>query len=229
MMSDESCLTTLYEKINCFFAIPTHIMKTDILTKELICFIEELRQAGYNIGINQFTATQDLILALVAQGQLPLQLSRLKTLLAPILCHSPKEQAEFQYHFDNWLNQVEGATSPQVKTFSNTIHWQAETASIEISKHHRLQKWFFVPFIVIGLIGGSFIYLSSTKTPSTPEISTASDLNEGILGEELQKQYPRLPRSPPKSISLKRLFLTSDQRHQLNTSRASKLSQNISP
>jgi uncharacterized protein with von Willebrand factor type A (vWA) domain len=74
---------------------------TDILTKKLVNFIEDLRVADYNIGATQHIAAQDLILALAARGQLPPKLGRLRTLLAPILCHSPKEQAEFKKHFDN--------------------------------------------------------------------------------------------------------------------------------
>ncbi len=93
-------------------------MNSEILTQKLIHFIDHLRRCGYHIGIEQFTAAQDLILALAAQGQIPMQLSRLRTLLAPILCHSPKEQAEFQYHFENWLNQLEKLTPTPVQTNS---------------------------------------------------------------------------------------------------------------
>jgi hypothetical protein len=54
-----------------------------------------LRFAGYNLGATQYIAAQDLILTLAAQGQLPSELAELRLFLAPILCHSPKEQAEF--------------------------------------------------------------------------------------------------------------------------------------
>ena len=66
----------------------TNMNKTSILTQELLKLIENLRFARYNIGVAQIIAAQDLILALAAQGKLPADLTRLKTLLAPILCHS---------------------------------------------------------------------------------------------------------------------------------------------
>jgi predicted Zn-dependent protease len=85
----------------------------DILTQQLQFFIEELRFAGYNISIAQFIAAQDLILALAAQRKLPSEFARLKTLLAPILCHSPKEQAEFKQHFEKWISQFETTNDTQ--------------------------------------------------------------------------------------------------------------------
>ncbi|EDN71745.1 hypothetical protein BGS_0440 [Beggiatoa sp. SS] len=42
-------------------------MNPDILTQELINFIEKLRFAGYHIGETQYIAAQDLILILAAQ------------------------------------------------------------------------------------------------------------------------------------------------------------------
>ncbi len=66
-----------------------------ILTEKLHTFINELRLAHFNIGVTQFIVAQNLILSLAKQGKLPPQLAQLKTLLAPVLCHSPKEQQEF--------------------------------------------------------------------------------------------------------------------------------------
>jgi hypothetical protein len=85
------------------------------LTTELYNFIEGLRLAGYNIGTAQYIAAQDIILALVAQGELPPKLIRLKTLLSVVLCHSPKEQEDFERHFDNWMNQIEVSLIPEAK------------------------------------------------------------------------------------------------------------------
>ncbi len=79
----------------------------DILDNgELALFIESLRLAGYDISTPEFFAAQDLIVALAALGKLPKTLAPMKTLLMPILCHSPKEQEAFYRHFDEWVNQV---------------------------------------------------------------------------------------------------------------------------
>jgi len=69
-----------------------NVNETEILTQELVHFVEKLRFEGYNIGAAQHIAVQNLILTLAAQGKLPTQLVDLKLFLAPILCHSPKEQ-----------------------------------------------------------------------------------------------------------------------------------------
>jgi hypothetical protein len=88
------------------------------LTDHLYSFIEELRTAKFNIGVAQFINAQNLILALAKQGKLPENLADLKSLLAPILCHSSEEQEEFQWRFDNWLQRLE-VVKPQPVT---TIH-----------------------------------------------------------------------------------------------------------
>lgn len=101
-------------------------MNTEILTKELQNFIEGLRLAGYNIGTTQFIAAQNIILALLAQGKLPTEIARLKTLLGAVLCHSPKEQAEFAKHFDNWTNQIEPLVTPKATPASEMTSSHSE-------------------------------------------------------------------------------------------------------
>jgi len=80
---------------------------TNLLTEKLPLFINELRCTGYNISTAQFIAVQNVILALAKQGKLPPKLPQFKTLIAPILCHTHKEQQEFGSHFDNWVQTLE--------------------------------------------------------------------------------------------------------------------------
>jgi len=72
---------------------------------DLIDLIDELRLAGYQIGTQQYIYAQDLLLALEANQQLPASPVELRTFLAPILCSSPKEQAHFYQHYDQWLER----------------------------------------------------------------------------------------------------------------------------
>ena len=69
----------------------------------LIEFIDELREAGYKIGIPQYIAAQDLILMLIVQGETLDNPEQLRSLLAPVFCSSPTEQEEFQQRFHRWL------------------------------------------------------------------------------------------------------------------------------
>ena len=88
------------------------IIELDWLEPELLTkFIDELRIAGYKIGVSQYIAAHDLILTLMAQGQLN-KPEQLKTLLGPIFCSSPTEQADFQKHFDQWAELLRGPHSP---------------------------------------------------------------------------------------------------------------------
>ena len=41
-----------------------------VASELLVQFLDDLRDAGYNIGIQQYIAVQDLVLTLMAQGEL---------------------------------------------------------------------------------------------------------------------------------------------------------------
>lgn len=69
-------------------------------------FIEELRLANYNIGINHYLLVQDLILTLAAKGEPLEHPQRLQTLLGPILCSSPSEQSDFEHRFERWVRRM---------------------------------------------------------------------------------------------------------------------------
>ncbi|MDM8560318.1 CHASE2 domain-containing protein [Thiotrichales bacterium HSG14] len=96
---------------------------------------DKLRFADYNIGEAQYIAAQNLILTLAAQGKLPTELAELRQFLAPILCHSPKEQDEFDTHFNQWLNQFPQTKillSPQPKTSPKTQNAPKTKTTIKI-------------------------------------------------------------------------------------------------
>jgi hypothetical protein len=118
----------------------------DILDNgELALFIEGLRLAGYDISTPEFFAAQDLIVALAAQGKLPKTLAPMKTLLMPILCHSPKEQEAFYRHFDEWVNRVENVKPEKTRvTFLHAV-WQETKQAI------KNLKWFIL-FASLALI-----------------------------------------------------------------------------
>jgi hypothetical protein len=118
-------------------------MNTTTLTTELLNFIEDLRSAGYNIGMSQYVAAQDLILGLAAQGNLPSNLTRLRTLLAPILCKSSKQQAEFQHYFAAWIEQFETVTPVVTPTSEVAVELQA------IKTGSKLWKLVFGVFAVV--------------------------------------------------------------------------------
>ena len=189
-------------------------MKTEILTQQLIHFIDHLRHCGYHIGIEQFTSAQDLILALAAQGQLPTQLSRLRTLLAPILCHSPKEQAEFQYHFDNWIQQLE------IVTPSNTPTIPTPVPSSETTLKHTLRQiqidrrfWRGITIILVLVLtvswGLNWLRSPEINTPLKCEVLPSSS-KPSVIPETVPQPSPPeiLPQQNNKPVTSYFSFLT---------------------
>jgi hypothetical protein len=66
-------------------------------------FLTELRSSGYSIGLDKVIAAHALLLTLKVRGLLPADRSRLKTLIAPVICTSASMQQEFYSRFDEWL------------------------------------------------------------------------------------------------------------------------------
>ena len=136
-------------------------------------FIDELRESGYRIGVSQYIAVQDLIVALTNQGELPEEPDRLRTLLAPILCSSPTEQEDFQYRFDDWVELIR---LKEEKKNENSVK---EVLLEKIGK----SRWRFRQLIlpVIAIMFSSLILktsspttIQSTVSPSTPIQPTVS-------------------------------------------------------
>jgi hypothetical protein len=72
-------------------------------SEALLGFVDELHRAGFNLGIAQYTAAQDLLLTLVAHGDKLEPAERFRDLLGPLLCSSPREQNEFRDRFARWV------------------------------------------------------------------------------------------------------------------------------
>ena len=77
-------------------------IKSDALTD----FIDELKEAGYKIGVSEYITAQKLILALIARGEVLDSPANLSTMLGPIFCSSPTEQDDFQQRFNDWINSL---------------------------------------------------------------------------------------------------------------------------
>ena len=107
--------------------------------ENLVIFIDELRDAGYNIGVTQYIAAQDLVLALIAQGN-NLDHQRFKNMLGSLLCSSPQEQEDFRQRFDQWIERMGFTIAPD----DNKAHEKArklERELIQIRKEsNRLKR-----------------------------------------------------------------------------------------
>jgi hypothetical protein len=175
----------------------------NILTEKLPIFINELRNAGYNIGTAQFIAVQNLILALAKQGKLPTEPAKFKTLFAPILCHTHKEQQEFASYFDNWVQTVE---------VSEEIRRIDEAAILDTPKKvGSTKKWAIITTVIFiaMLIGGLVFYQFVLMEPETPPPET-TDVSEP------SPPSPELPQLPePETIPNHRSHSQNHRSHKL--------------
>jgi outer membrane biosynthesis protein TonB len=117
------------------------------LARRLPDLIDELRDAGYAIGIEQYIAAQDLLLALAAEGALPLDPARYRTLLGPIFCKTEREQSNFETSFDRWIGGE--WESPR----RSTTQWLGRELS-EVERGARLWNWFLLSGSVVAVLVG---------------------------------------------------------------------------
>jgi D-alanyl-D-alanine carboxypeptidase len=89
--------------------------------ESLADFIDQLRGAGYKIGVSQYIAAQELIIALIDRGENLDDPECLNTLLGPIFCSSPTEQNDFQQHFNRWVSYLK-FTKKLLKEASQTTN-----------------------------------------------------------------------------------------------------------
>ncbi|HTU44089.1 MAG TPA: hypothetical protein VMF91_03465 [Bryobacteraceae bacterium] len=68
------------------------------------------QQAGYKITPHEYAVAQDLITAVIARGD-DLSNEAVARYLAPVLCASPREQADYPEHFKRWSTQIKSLPS----------------------------------------------------------------------------------------------------------------------
>ncbi|HYW18491.1 MAG TPA: PhnD/SsuA/transferrin family substrate-binding protein [Nodularia sp. (in: cyanobacteria)] len=137
----------------------------------LIVFIDELREAGYKIGIPQYIAAQDLILMLIAQGKTLDSPEQLRNLLGPIFCSSPIEQEEFQQRFERWVKLFNKA-----HTLTKKVDVEAEALSAELETEralfYRMQS--LTLLISITIFISIIVFPSHTNQEPVPKEITSS-------------------------------------------------------
>jgi hypothetical protein len=128
----------------------------------LIDLIDVLRDAGYNIGVAQYVAAQDLLLALAARGERLDDPRRLAGLLGPVLCSSPSEQENFQTHFDQWVKRL-GTPSTKPPQVAPSVPLAKELERVE-----RGSLWWLAAAAVVGS-GVVFLLNGALSSPAPSE------------------------------------------------------------
>lgn len=81
----------------------------------LMDFLDELREAGFAVGVSDYVKVHQLVIRLLANGvelQQPEQFGRY---LGPLLCSSEIEQIEFQQRFANWIARLKAAANARTQ------------------------------------------------------------------------------------------------------------------
>ncbi|WP_375467177.1 formylglycine-generating enzyme family protein [uncultured Nostoc sp.] len=145
-------------------------LKPDVL----IHFIDELREAGYKIGIAQYIAAQNLILILLAQGETLDNPKTLRNLLGPIFCSSPIEQEDFQQRFDYWV-KLFSKTNLVTENLDVEAKVLSEELATERTLYSQMQRLIVLATISI-FISILSILLSASHTNKKPFIQPSSTL-----------------------------------------------------
>jgi len=172
-----------------------HWLNPDVLIE----FIDELREAGYKIGISQYIAAQDLILMLIAQGETLDSPEHLRSLLGPIFCSSPTEQEEFQQRFDRWVQLYS-----RINLSTGKVDVEAEALSDELETErtlsYKIQGLIF--FISIFIFLSILLFPSPTqKLPVIQPIPKPTKSPTSTFPPPIQPEI--LPTVPPRQFNTK--------------------------
>ena len=130
--------------------------------EKLIEFIDELRREhNYNIGVSQYIAAQELILALSAKGEELEEPQRLRSLLGPLLCSSPAEQEDFPLRFDQWIERMGFAVDEAIQEDEN-----AEEVKQELKKIERDWRW--LQWVLLAIAVSIAIVITNSLIPQLP-------------------------------------------------------------
>jgi ABC-type xylose transport system, permease component len=92
-----------------------------LMPEALVEFIDELRRNGFNIGLADYIAAQDLLLMLTARGERLENPQRAASLLGPLLCSSPAEQVAFPEYFSRWAERYQTAPREKIESHQETM------------------------------------------------------------------------------------------------------------
>lgn len=75
--------------------------------ERLFDFLDELRASSYKIDARQYMVLSDLLILLIARGETFDDFSKLKNIIAPLICSTPYEQEDFYQRFDHWSKSIQ--------------------------------------------------------------------------------------------------------------------------
>ncbi len=166
----------------------------------LLDFVDELRRAEYNVGSEQYVAAQDLVLLLTAEGQ-RLEVDRLRSMLGPLLCSTPREQEDFSSRFESWASRLTSGVRESIAPPPGTADQQPDREATSGSKFQSLWKW-GLGLAVTVLITSIALYVdlhgARETTISPPEVG-----DDAVVPPPPPSPLPPPPPSPTRVDELK--------------------------
>jgi len=152
------------------------------LADGLIGFLGDLHLESYRVGVDEVIAAESLLLMLAAKGEFPADPRRLKTLIAPIICNSPREQDDFYSRFDAWVDKLlrNAPVRPEPPEFDG------ELAKIR-GQWKLVRRW---GVLVTITVLGALIGLAVSWLPSIG-LATREDLKRAKEGPTVEPYRPQ--------------------------------------
>ncbi|MDE5099991.1 MAG: hypothetical protein O4861_17300 [Trichodesmium sp. St16_bin4-tuft] len=155
--------------------------------EQLMEFIDQLRREyKYNIGVSQYIAAQELILALSAKGEQLEEPQRLKSLLGPLLCSSPAEQEDFQLRFDQWMERM-GFTVREI------IHADENAEALEQELKKMRQEWRWLRWVRLAIAVFLVIVLTNFLIQDFSALTSPMQQFPTPIGDPLKLFPPQIP------------------------------------
>jgi hypothetical protein len=134
-------------------------------------------EAGYGISAHEYAIAQELILALIARGE-DLSDEAISRCLAPVLCATPREQADYPEHFRRWSTREHRPHTPPPDSIERDLK-RAE-------RDWKRWRWvLLVVAIAIAIFVGVLALRLQPQTPGPVEASTPGGLHLPIDRDRL--------------------------------------------
>ncbi len=127
--------------------------------------VQRLRSAGIAVGVSELIDAGRLLRAVAETRPDIRETARLKTLLGPVFCKSPRQQAQFDRIFEEWarLHSADALVAPEtVETPTVPSAFKSEAPRPRFP----LALWLVFGALLVAAFGGALLYLDPFSTPA---------------------------------------------------------------
>ena len=181
----------------------------------LSIFLDELRGAGYNLGVDQYVAVNNLVLVLVTQGDGLRQPEQFASFMGPIVCSNVREQEDFQIRFQRWLPALIKPIKPDPLSLNGKQTPELLTPAIPPAPSRSRWWWGGLAFgllLALAIVGEIFsnrsqnppdpIPIPSVAPEPTASVAPQPTVSVAPLPSLSPTPVPPVPTPDPKNIDI---------------------------